>query len=1163
MRSPGGHQGGISGELAHRAALYMLVRLSMSSSNVSTTGRPRRFPRRLALVAALALLAAGWFLHPPVLERLTRYGLTREAARAGLQLEIGDIQAHLARPLVASKIRLRAKDSRVSRTAAEIDRVVLTLNWPWRAFFGERRLIRFAAVENLRGVFDFASSAPAKPSGPPTSASAPKSASPSSLLPFFPETVRVSRASFEILARRQSYFVEDLSAEFSEEALGTFSASAAEIHAGSIGENFGALKGVTAWKDGTVYLADLVLREGIRIDNFQAELARPGQLALTVEAEIFGGAMRGDLTLGSREAPATISVWAAGTQLQPLIKLLGWGGDTDGVLREARFTFRGDPARALDGQASLRLSAEEFRWKGRGWESLQVGANLSSRRLSVSDFTFRQKENTLAVNGDLMLTEKWSDISRAQFLLNVTASVKNLGELAGLFGPPFHEMSGRMSLSSSINGRLGAINGFLSAEGSEMGFRDRPIESGRVEMVFANSEAQVTQCELWNGRDYVRGKGSVQLMPPHQYSGDVQARVEDVAAYLGLLRTKNILPIQSGIAQIRWQGDGTATAHSGAFQIALDKFVSSLTPSGLTGRFAGTYSPQNIYFSGFELEQGQLRFSTRATLAGSGVKLQDSVLLARGREIADAEIFLPLNPFGIAAGKPLNSAVLADKPLYANVATRGALGVRDLLRLAGNDLPAVGTVRVNLQASGNPASPVIEGKIEGRGLGLETEGGKIPPSQLDATVRATDGLARVTGEWKIPGSPASTLTLETPLAFRTKDGGVSWWNADDKISAEVAFPRFDLSLLRPLFPRVHRLAGILAGKIRVAGTAVKPEFVGEFSLTDGRLQAAEKSPVIDHVAATARATASALTIEKLTGDVGGGPFEARGEISLAEPAYKLTFSGTKILLASEPGLKLPANIDLEASGTAQNGLVQGSVRFTEAEFSKKLEVTPVLLPAALKDETVLPPRFTGRVPQPFAAWKLDVAVKNDTRFSLGGASSSGELIPDLRLIGTLGQPVPVGRISLVEARAYFPFTTVVIPKAEISFLENAPWIPQLDLRGTARALDYEVQAYAFGPLTERRLILRSDPALPQAGLVTMLATGLTAGVFSQQTSPLTVRPFARQLELSEPGRLEISADGESAAPRGRVQLWQALSLENDGTGFGLLGPRLSYLFRFQ
>lgn len=1133
----------------------------MSSSSDSSTKNPRKFPWRRVLPAAAVLLgAAVWFLHPLVVERVARYVLTREASRAGLELKIGEMQAHLARPLVAEDIRLRARDSRVSRTAAKIDRVVVTLNWPWRAFFTEKRLIRFAAVENLRGVFDF-SVRPGKKAPAAAKGAAPAAAvRPASRLPYFPETIRVARASFEVLAGAQSYFVEDLSAEFSEDALGAFSAASAEIHAGTVAEDFGSLRGITAWKKGTVYLADLTLREGLRVDNFALDLARPGELAMTVEAELFGGAARGDMELGGGEFPATVSVWAAGTQVQPLVKFLGGGGNTGGVLREGRLTFRGDPAKVLEGQASLRLTADGFRWKERGWESLQVGASLSGRRLSVSDFTFRQKGNSLSVNGELALTENWGEISRAPFLLNLSASVENLGALAGLFGSPFDEMSGRMSLNGSVNGRLGAINGFLSAEGSEMGFRDRPIESGRLEMTIANSEAQITQCELWSGRDYVRGKGGVQIMPPHQYSGEIQARVEDVAAYLGLLRSKDILPIQEGVAQVRWQGDGTASAHSGAFQIALDKLVSPLTPSGLTGRFAGTYSPQNIYFSGFELEQGPLRFSTRATLAASGIKLQDSTLLARGREIADAEIFLPLNPFAVAGGQPLHAAVLADKPLYANMATRGTLGVRDLLRLAGNDLPATGTVRFFLQASGNPAAPVMEGKLEGRGLGLETEGGKIPPSQLDAAIQAAEGLARISAELKMPGTPPSTAALETPLAFRAKNEGGWWWNTDDHISAQLVFPRFDLARLRPLFPRVRQLAGFLSGRVALGGTTSRPRIDGEVALREGRLQAGPRSPVIDRVSGAARAAASVITLEKLTGEVGGGPFEARGELSLADPALpavRLTFSGTKILLASKPGLRLPANIALEAAGSGSQGEVKGSVRFTEAEFSQKLEITPVLLPAAVKDEAFTLSRFAGLVPPPFGSWKLDVDIKNDTRFSLGGAVSSGEIVPELRLSGVLEKPVPVGRIGLREARLYFPFTTLVIPDGAVNFVESAPWMPQLDLKGTARALDHDVQVYAFGPLEERRLILRSDPALPQAELVALLTSGLTPGVLSGSGSPLTLRPFARQLEAvaSRP-----PAGPAPVTPRGRLQLWQALSLEGgEDTGFGV--PRMTYLIR--
>jgi Uncharacterized protein conserved in bacteria len=1129
----------------------------MSPSNATSASRRRRFPRRLLLLVLAVLALAVWFLHPPVVESLLRYVLERGADRAGLQLEIGTIQCHLARPIVATGVRLRSRDTGVSRTAAEIDRVVLTLNWPWRALLGDRRWIRFAAMENLRGVFDVGP-LPADTRTDPDPAPAPaRPAAPaSSRLPYLPETLRISHASFAILVGHQSCVVRDFSAEFSEDALNAFSAAGAEIHVGPLHETFGAFKGITAWKNGVVHLADLLLRDGIQIENFEIDLATPGKLALTTKAGLFGGSLRGDLTLGEADAPATVSLWIAGTQLEPLVRFLGGGSETRGVLSEARLTFRGNPAQPLDGQASLRLLADDFRWKERGWESLQVGASLSGRRLSVSDFTLRQKENTLSLNGDLALMEKWSDLSRAPFLLNVSASIQNLGALAGLFGKPFDEMSGRMSLSGSVSGKPGAINGFLSAEGSQMGFRDRPVESGRLEVTFVNSEARVTQCELWSGLDYIRGKGSVQLQPPHQYSGEVQARVEDVAAYLGLLRTRNILPIRKGIAQIRWQGDGTATSHSGAFQIALDKFVSAFTPSGLTGRFAGTYSPQNIYFSGVELEQGPLRFSTRATLASSGVKLQDSVLRARGREIADADVFLPIDPFAFAAGRPLSQVLLADRPLYANVATRGALNVRDLLRLAGNDLPATGTLRFYLQASGNPAVPVVEGRLEGRGLGLDSESGKIPPTQLDAAIHVADGQARVTGEWKIPGSPTASFAMETPLAYRAENHGVSWRNPADTISGRLDIPRLDLRLLRPLFPHLRGLGGELSARIQAKGTAGRPLFEGGVLLANGQVTPPSLLPPIDQVQAAFKVSEREIVAEKITGRMGAGPFTASAGFLFEQnekPAARLTFSGSGILLADEPGLRLPANIALEAVGNRESGLVRGSVHFTDAEFSKKLEVTPVLIPASTRTEPLPPPNFSADLPEFLSAWKLNVEVKNDGRFSLGGTGSLGQIVPDVRLTGTLARPVPVGRITLSDARAYFPFTTLLIPEGSISFLEDAPWVPQLDLRGSARALEYEVQAYAVGPLFERRLILRTDPGLPQADIVKLLTSGFTPDVLLPTKAKLALRPFSRQLQGPE----------RPATPsQERARLWQTLALDDTFEGFSLLGPRLSYLFRF-
>ena len=120
------------------------------------------------------------------------------------------------------------------------------------------------------------------------------------------------------------------------------------------------------------------------------------------------------------------------------------------------------------------------------------------------------------------------------------ASIKDLGALAGLFGPPFDEMSGRMSLSGSINGQAGKLGGFMSLEGSEMGFRKHPIDSGRVEVAFSNTEAQITQCEFWSGEDFLRAKGNVQIGAPHSYSGEIQARAQDISRYRDFFQGTNI-----------------------------------------------------------------------------------------------------------------------------------------------------------------------------------------------------------------------------------------------------------------------------------------------------------------------------------------------------------------------------------------------------------------------------------------------------------------------------------------------------------------------------------------------------------------------------------------------------------------------------------------------
>jgi hypothetical protein len=1146
--------------------------------------RERRIPWRSLLVLAGGALGI-WLIHPPVLALVLHLALDRAAREAGLQLEIGKIRAHVSEPIVVERVRVRATDAGESQTAVDAARVEVSTGPLWSILFDEGRFFRAVILQDVRAVLDLRRGDNRQRKLAGRANGREQQTQRQRILRWLPEYVAVQRANLEFLAGGQSYFFEDVSADFSEERLGEFRAIGAELRAGPVNQSLGSLKGTTAWKDGTIYLASVDLWEGVKLESLEVQLAEPAGVALGVQAALFGGSLRSDVTLNSEHGMMAVNsaVSASNIEVAPLAALLGYHQDLEGVLRDVKFTFRGVPERALDGQGSLRLAADGFRLNKRGWESLELGARMIHRRVAVSGLVLKQKENTLAASGEFSLDQGWLGMAKAPFLLHLAASINDLGALAGLFGPPFDEMSGRMSLSGSINGQAGKLGGFLTLEGSELGFRQRPIDSGRVEVNFAGSEAQVTQCEFWSGEDFVRAKGNVEISAPYTYTGEIQARAEDLSAYRDFFKGLKTPDVRAGAVQIRWQGDGNASAHSGAFNLSLENFISEFTPSGVTGRFAGTYSPENVYFSGFELERGPLRFSTRATLAKSGIKLDNARLRGNGRQLAAAEIYLPIDPFAVGAGKPLKDALYLDKKLYAEMVGNTPLSIRELLRLAGNDRPFEGTVKANLRAEGTVIDLSVDANVEAKGLSRRFGEGMSPPSQVRASVHGAGGSATITGELTSAGLAPVTFKAEGPLGVvSAQDGSRHWIDPDGRISIDLNVPRADLAILRPVFPNVRRLAGLLSGSISVAGTASAPSLHGRLTLSEGQFEISPYLPVISKATGGLAIGGGRAEIEELTGQLGAGSFELWGGVSLKEildPHFDFFFTGTRIDLARVPWLQLKANATLHAGGDFRAGLVKGDVRLLEGRLSRRLEVIPISAVSASENDSFRAPRFDGVFPRPFNRWGLDVSLTNDSSFLFSGTPPAEEILAELRLTGTLEYPLPLGQIKLNDVRAFLPFTTLTIPDGYLEFAEESPWIPRLNIHGIARALDYDVQLYAFGPLDEPRLILRSDPSLPQAALIQLLTTGMVPGVYAQAPS---VGPPATEGSV-DPGVFKPTPDGRgedfarndfqfsppSAYPPGRAtlhrrfELWRGLSLFDENDDLTPANDRATFRLRWR
>jgi len=1053
----------------------------MSEAKSSSMPVRRRFRKVLIPVSAGVLLLF-WFLHPLFLSwALTRILETWSSANH-LSFSVEKIDARFNGPVLLRGVKFRSLPGSGLATALDIP----YFEWHWSGisslFSDKEGYVRDLTVKGLSGIWDLSAGEPALEQ--------PSVSSPQRWLP---REIFVEAPTLELLGKSGKCLLRDFALNLSESAVGQMETGAFSFSLGGYSKSLGPVRARTAWKNGTLWIAGMELAQGITVENLSLDLLHANGPAISLTAACFGGSLRSDLMFQVSGGLLDMAAWASNIPLDRTAMLLGIPGEIAGKLAEGRFTYRGHTDRPADAEASLRLMAEGFRWNSRGWESLEVGASLIHRRLVVTNFDLRQKENSVNFNGEISLAEGWSQIAQSPFLVNFHADIRELGALAGLLGDPFDEAAGRMTASGSMTGRPGELDGFLNIEASDMAFRSLPPSSLRVESVFRKNEIDVVVCDLYSRKDTASLRGTIGIAAPHEYAAELNARIADLAVYLAPFHAPGAEQIYAGALDVRWQGDGNFKSHSGAFDVKLGEFVSGLTPDGLTGEFTGTYSPQNLYFSKLEIENGPLKLDSRATVAGSGITLKDVELKTGKTSLFEGAAFVPMDLFAVLGGKDWRAAIDPEREAYLRLATPKELNLHSLLQLAGQDVPLEGQVRLNVEAGGPPARLAVTGDLSAHNLLWKLPGIDVPPSSLNLKFAARDGAASLGGLLETKKLPPVTLSARMPFGLvRTEAGDWKWTNPAGAFDAALDFPRTELAVFRPFLPRLRQLSGMVSGRLAFSGTIGAPQTNGRIDLKGGSFELSSKIPAVGKTDGVLSFDGSRLQIDRLSGELGGGAFRISGGIGLSNPAspsWDLQLHGEKILLMRDGEMRLGANVDATLKGDNSAGAVSGTVRFVDSRIHKRLGITPLLLaiPEENADAAFQPPLAPGTVPDPFARWTLDLKIENQTPFLIPGKIAPGEIIPNISLRGTLGQPVPVGRITLRNIQAFLPVTTMNISEGRVDFLPDSPWIPLLDVRATARMADLEIQAYAFGPLNEKKLILRSEPALSQASLVLLLS----------------------------------------------------------------------------
>jgi translocation and assembly module TamB len=340
-------------------------------------------------------------------------------------------------------------------------------------------------------------------------------------------------------------------------------------------------------------------------------------------------------------------------------------------------------------------------------------------------------------------------------------------------------------------------------------------------------------------------------------------------------------------------------------------------------------------------------------------------------------------------------------------------------------------------------------------------------------------------------------------------------------------------------------SGTTTFQVEAHGPLENPGLQGSIEFQNGSLSLEDIPNGLSQLRGTLAFNQNRLEVKSLTAMSGGGLLSVTGFLAYERGIYAdLSVTGKGIRIRYPPGVSSLADATLRLQGSQNNLLLAGDVLITRFSVSPDLDFT-ALAAQANAVQTIAPPDA------PSNHIHLDVHVVSSPQLNFQNAYAKLAGNVDLRLRGTVASPSLLGRVSITEGNALIAGTRYELQRGDIFFSNPVRIEPSIDLSATARVEDYDITLGLHGTLQNPAVTWRSDPPLPEADVVALLALGRTE---NQQ------RLYTQQQEqaLSNPTTDALLGGALNATVSSRVQkLFGAGSVKLDPNYLGALGNSTS------
>jgi translocation and assembly module TamB len=303
--------------------------------------------------------------------------------------------------------------------------------------------------------------------------------------------------------------------------------------------------------------------------------------------------------------------------------------------------------------------------------------------------------------------------------------------------------------------------------------------------------------------------------------------------------------------------------------------------------------------------------------------------------------------------------------------------------------------------------------------------------------------------------------------------------------------------LAQVFAPDIRSSGELKFNINTNGATNSPDFGGQVDIVDANFASGDLPVGLQHGNGVLTLTKDRLNITKFQGTVGGGTLTAQGGVAYRPGVqFDLGLAATGVRVLYPEGVRENVNANLRLAGTTDNAVLGGQVNLDDLSFTPAFDLNSFI------------DQFSGGVsppPTPGLAQniQLNLGVSSSNNINLVSRTLSVGGSANLRVRGTAAEPVILGRVNLSGGDIILNGTRFVLDGGTIEFVNPSETQPVVNLALNTTIQQYNISMRFNGPIDQLRTNYSSDPSLPAADIINLLAFGETTEASAASATPAT------------------------------------------------------------